>query len=346
MKLKTSYFSTKENFSDTGSKQSLNGDSYLDTITPSLSLSHDVSSRFSAYGVLDGVYARSQDRNFQRTRLSPADLKLGVDFSLLDSDFDIVPELQLTVPLNTVSETTDEIIVSESVMEARGGAYLSGHFDWLSAYAYLGYAYRSGGRSSLMPYEFQTVKDFGGLQASLGVWGYTSVSDDEYINTRARREVVTTRVNGGSYRFYSVNPSLTEVGGSLGLPMGQNYFARLGAQTTVMGRNSALGSTFWLSLSTSFGRTKREFNRDRQREDQRRQEQRKRDFVPDTSEDEAIFQQDVPRRPEPISPTMTIPKNQKLQDPGSTRIQQAPGAGPTVKVKLRSSKPKPRKPSR
>lgn len=341
--MKTSYFSTNSNYTNSGSTQKLAGDSYYDHYLTNLSVSHDLTPSFSAYGILDGVYAKSQDRSFQRTRVAPSDIKLGFDFNLVDGPIGFVPEAQVTIPLSQVSESTDEVIVSEGALEGKVGSYISAHFDWLSGYAYAGYLYRSGGRSSLLPYEIQAVKDFDGPQVSIGVWGYQTLAQDTYTDSRAQRDVVTARVNGGSFRFYSINPSLTEAGFSFGLPFSDTYFVRLGAQTTIRGQNTASGSTLWLSLSTSFGSSKREVYRQRAKEEQKKQEKKKKDFIPESYDDENLFQQELERKPEPVKAPPNIetssPKR-KLQEPGATKIGNPAPSGPPIDVKLRSSKPK------
>lgn len=347
LKVKTSYFSTQANYTDTGLQQSLIGDSYLRTITTTFSATHDFTDGFSAYALLDTTYAQSQDRSFQRTRLIPTDLKLGTDFSLVDEDWGLVPEVQVNVPLTSVSETTDEIVISDGALEARAGAYLSSHFDFLSGYLYGGYAYRGNGLSSLFPYELQLVKALGSTQISLGVWGHESLTEDQFTNQRTKREAITNRVNGGSLRFYSINPSVTEAGGSFGLPIGDSLFLRVGAQTTLRGKNTAQGSTFWLSLSTNFSSSKAAENRKRTREEQKRQEQKRREFVPETYEDEVIFQQEIERQTTPSNkktrPEIIPSRPSTLSGPGETRFQESSAGGPPVDVKLRSSKPKKKK---
>lgn len=346
LKVKTSYFSTQANYTDSGFQQSFLGDSYLRTFTTTFSATHDFSDSFSAYALLDTVYAQSQDRSFQRTRFIPTDLKLGTDFKLVDEDWGLVPEVQVNIPLTTVAEGTDEIVVSDGVFEARAGAYLSSHFDFLSGYLYGGYAHRSGGLSGLLPYELQLVKGLGNTQVSLGVWGFESLTDDQFTNQRSRREAITNRVNGGSLRFYSINPSVTEVGGSFGLPIGEALFLRLGAQTTLRGKNTAQGSTFWVSLSTNFSSSTAAENRKRVREERRRQEQKKREFVPETYEDEVIFQQEIEKQTSPSrkrTPEITPSSPSRLSGPGETRFEDSSSGGPPVDVKLRSNKPKKKK---
>ncbi len=317
-KAKESYFSTHRNFDKQGLTKDLTTDQSLTLFTTTASITYDVSNKISLFSGLDAVYANSNGYDFQRTRFSPTDFKAGSDFLLWSSFVDLIPEFVVTVPILTVDPNTDDAILSEGVLEFRGGSYLSKRFSFLSTYLYLGYAMRNDGRSSLMPYDFQIFKSFKFVQLSAGIWGYESLQDDAKTDIPADRNIVLARVNASSQRFYSVNPSLTEVGGSIGFTLGSEMFTRLGYSHTLTGVNTAYGDTFWLSLSYILGgATKSRFY-----ESKRNQEMGSADFTPETYQEEKVF--DEPER--------TVINTE--EDFSTDSQSKAP-----VTVKLRTAKP-------
>lgn len=336
-KAKESYFSSNSNYNRAGEEVSLPSNGYFQTFTSSFSLTHDVSKRLSLYTIFDAVYGKSRDAQFERTRFIPTEIKFGGDFLLTKIWFNVVPEAQLTIPITTVSDTTDEVILNEGAVETKLGLYLSKHTKWLSGYAYGGYIYRSDGRSSLFSYDFQLLKSLNTVQIAAGLWGYYSLTDDIYILETQRRDVVTSRVNGGSLRFYSVNPNITEIGGSIGFPLFDGIFSRLGLSTTMAGERTAAGSTIWATLSYTFGSTTKS---------PMYQEQKREDFVPETYPDEKFYHEqvkDIPAEAQKIEPEETLPpprRSKKLQKPGTTEIMKKKRSGPPVEVKLRTIKRK------
>lgn len=306
-KLKESYFTSSSNFNRLGTVKPLPPNQSFSTLTSSLSITHDLSNELSLFAVLDAVYGRSVGSDFERTRFAPTEVKLGADFLLWESFINVVPEFMLTVPITSIAKDTDEAIVSDGVFEARAGAYISNHFDWISGYAYGGLAFRSGGRSMLFPYEVQLVKAFDSLQISSGFWGYVSILDDEFTSVPGNRTGVTDRVNGGSYRFYSVNPTMMEAGGALGLALGDQTYGRLGLSHTLAGEQTANGFTVWLSVSYSFGADEQigeSKHREKVKKIKKIEEQKQKEFQPDTYKEEKYFEDSVQiiRKQDPVTP--------------------------------------------
>ncbi len=334
LKAKESYFSTKSNFDKNGVSKELPNSQSLTILTTSISATYDLYDTVSAFAIFDMVYGRSVGYDFSRTRFTPTDLKLGGDFLLLSTFADVVPEVMVTIPLVSISSTTDEMIPSEGTYEIRAGSYISKHFDWLSTYAYLGYASRGDGRSSLLPYELQFLKLFESFQVSFGIWGSESITDDENTSNPAARNSTTVRVNGSSLKFYAINPSVTEVGGSVGFGVGADMFARLGYSHTILGANTAYGDTFWASLSYSFGGSPRVYHRETKKHQEKIEEKKKKEFKPESYEEESVFDEAVQvLQKEEVGPAPAPPVN----------VETGPKA--PVSVKLRAAKPdkKPKK---
>ena len=98
------------------------------------------------------------------------------------------------------------------------------------------------GRSSLLPYAaglHLKVENFW-LQAA--VQGYFALGNDSdsAANDRARREAYLRIVNGGSYRYYAVNPSLHELEVQAGLRFNQ-FNVYVGGTYALYGQSTAQG---------------------------------------------------------------------------------------------------------
>ncbi|MGZ3691897.1 MAG: hypothetical protein ACXVAX_10355, partial [Pseudobdellovibrio sp.] len=109
------------------------------------------------------------------------------------------------------------------------------------------------GLSSLLKYGFGG--DFRMSQFNLGLNfdGFSSIKDDDNTSTPIARDLVTTRVNAGSRRYYAVNPN--SLVGELYLQY--NYDKDLSLKiyggSTVVGSNSANGMVGGLAFNWGFG---------------------------------------------------------------------------------------------
>lgn len=353
-KAKESYFSSNENWDKDGNSSTLPNGQSLTVLSSSLSVTHDITDSISAFAILDAVYGKSVGFDFERTRFFPTDLKLGSDILVYSGFVDLVPELIVNIPIDTIAEDTDEVVLSEGVFDIRAGTYISQHFNFLSGYAYIGYAYRAEGRSSLIPYEVQLVKAFGDFQLNAGLWGHQSLQDDEFTDLPQRRRALTSRVNGGSLRFYSVNPSVMELGVSGGLPVSDSFFARVGFSRTLLGSETAIGNTFWASLSYSFGGSNKRIRSFQEREKQKirelKQQEKQQNFVPESYEETTAFEEAVktiqkeptptPKaQPAPAAPAIkpTQPNTKKTVTKKTSRPKDPPM---DVKLRKKSTKKK------
>src|SRR5262249_17961177 len=145
-------------------------------------------------------------------------------------------------------------LLGEGAMVVQAGSWALWRLSDIVPFAYLGYAYRDEGRSSILPYRL------GALYASSHLWvvgeyrGYRSMSDDSDTNNSLLRAIQLARMNGGSYQFYSLNPSVAEVAAQVGYRF-TVYSIYGGVAQTMSGESTANGMTLTLGMIFDGGST-------------------------------------------------------------------------------------------
>ena len=200
-------------------------------------------------------YARSRDSINELTNFQATDLKLGADYRYLSSfgRFSVGTELNLS--LVSIEPNTEDVIASEGVNEFY--TYLSYSKNFSNRIGVLletGYTYRDGGRSSLMNYKAETQLISMPIILALGVEGYQSVTDDEYINTSTGRSSTTNSVNAGSLHFYSVNPSKLDLNAWISYSFTESFATRLGFRNSLSGESTSKAQSFFFNLYYSWGK--------------------------------------------------------------------------------------------
>ncbi|QLY25871.1 hypothetical protein HW988_02160 [Bdellovibrio sp. KM01] len=185
--------------------------------------------------------AESKNSVATRTNTSFTDFIGGLDFIAYDGWLQLVPEFGLLIPFQEVNGTGDDALNSEGVFEFWGRLTAQKDFGTIRMYGWLGYDYRGDGRSSLLPWG-------GGLQLKANAFrfggeliGSQSLSNDKDTNTKYIRNAYLQNVNAGSYRFYSVNPSLIDTLFYATWVIDSKWSLQANGGATVAGENTAAG---------------------------------------------------------------------------------------------------------
>lgn len=223
-------------------------------------LTFDVTKQARLYAAFSGSQANSTGINLTETTAFNVitetntstgfnDVSLGAQWWWSYQDFDVVPQFDFLYPTWRVDPNGTGPLTSDAAMRIQAGTWLRYNFvDWVP-FAYLGYAYRDEGLSSLMPYAV-------GLQFahSEAFWvegqfrGYQSVVSDTSTSTQYLRNFYLNQVDGGSYQYYAINPSQAEVALSTGVRFG-SLGAYVGGSMTVFGQGSASSWTVIAGLT-------------------------------------------------------------------------------------------------
>ncbi|MCB0384252.1 MAG: hypothetical protein KDD43_02575, partial [Bdellovibrionales bacterium] len=221
------------------------------------------------------------------------DVMLGYQFFWMAKPFKLKPEVFVSYPVKTVEETTDEVVAGEGVPTAKFGLWVQKKWLTLDNYGYLGVNYRAEGRSSLAEYVLGTKKDLEGLEFGAEVRGYESVTDDEFTDTPTKRTAVVNKVNGGSLKFYGINPSLLSANFFVRLQMSDAFSLQGGYGLDLQGKSMAKGTTIFINLVWDMSSTHEEFTKSRRKN--RRSEDVEKFNVEATEYDESLFKEEKPR---------------------------------------------------
>lgn len=337
------YFNTTANYGNAGgSFQDLpNGGSYKN-ILMRFGAAYDLDPQWHLLGSLLVSKATSEDSVTTRDTVGVSEIGFGAQYWFMKQPFWVIPEFKFTYPLQRVSASTDDIIIGEGAMSFEGGAWLGKKIGTMRGYGYLGAKYQDEGRAMLLPWtlaaEFRPEQWFidGGLR------GYETIK--ESADSRAEHEFVTNRVNGGSLRYYAVNPSSREVFAELGMH-NKDWSAWVGVSQTFNGEESAAGMTVSVGglLNMDFlggGGSSSEEDPEPDHEVSAPQKQPKFDYGGEKY-DEDLFKSSSPVRPEDqlhqeekpvqkvkrvkkkkVKPKQTSPKTEQLLDDTEKKLEE------------------------
>lgn len=206
-----SYYSTQNNYLRSGnSYDSLpNGGSYS-LFKSDLSTRWNISKAFAITAGTTLAAAESRDGTLTRTTSQFDRLFLGADFIIYDGSFRLIPDLSLTAPLTKTEASTNTVQTSDGATEATGRIIAQFNFKNLNNQAFIGTTYRDGGRSLLLNYGAGAELKIGTSNLGAELKGYSSIINDTFTSNPTSRESNSLRVNGGSFKFNSINPSLME----------------------------------------------------------------------------------------------------------------------------------------
>lgn len=254
--LDTAYFKSSANYDTGGTSRSLFNGAGLTNLRGDLRVEYDFTRNYRAFASLSyaSTHTESLDpigtsRNIGRDNAGMNDATVGALAWFTFDQVAFVPQVQLTYPFWHVSESSDMPLVGEGAMSLEAGGWVIGHFGMFYPFGYAAFDYRDSGRASLLPYAV-------GLQIKPNIWwaqaeyrGFMTVADDSDVENRGVRDVYLTHVQGGSYRFYAVNPNAAEVAIETGVRLENGFGLKLGYATTVSGASYANGDTVYGGVS-------------------------------------------------------------------------------------------------
>jgi hypothetical protein len=177
----------------------------------------------------------------------------GMRYLLWHDVVSIVPELSYSISPEVVDPNTTMPLLSNGSSDLLARIIVGKITGKTTLYAHLGYQSRSEGLSSLVPWGVFMQLRMRQFLLEGEFRGFENLSDDKYTDNNSVRHNVSSRVNGGSLLFYSVNPSAMEVVGRVGVRFTPKFSALVGYGTTVNGSNYANGQTVVASLKYHFG---------------------------------------------------------------------------------------------
>lgn len=255
MEVKGDIYRTNANYDRfQGGKQSnLSGDNYYANQQYILGIRYDFNDMISAFSSMGLGFAEAQDAFTKRSRTTATDFTLGGDVKLFSTGIlSAVAEIKGSLPFNRQDHTIIDVTTGEGAATVQGGMYLAGDFNWTLVYAYLGVRYQDEGRALLMPWAVHGDFYLGDFIFAGEVSGYSAMTDDDYTKNQAYKNTYNDVRNGGSWRYYAVNPTLIDVKGWVGYQITDDLTARVGYGSSVYGLRTASGQSILFELAFGF----------------------------------------------------------------------------------------------
>lgn len=237
-----SYFSASGNYSSTGGLQTLtSGNSYslLDTLAETR---YVFAPGWAFSGGLESGYAQSNTFSIPRTSSGLSSGNLGIESMFGMGPFELIPEVSFVFPFLKDVPDQDTVMRSEGVNETHLDLHLQAAFQDFTLFGRLGYELRGSGRSTLMPWSAGLEFQLPAARLGARLYGEQTIANDgDTGDGEAARLVTINRINGGSLKYYSVNPSLVDSEIYLLFGLSRNFRMALSGGTTLTGSNSGAG---------------------------------------------------------------------------------------------------------
>ncbi len=293
-------FDTTANFDPTdGTFVRLNDNHYYRLWVGNLEWDYIATNRRAWKLGLSGSQAESSDGTYLRKNSTLNYGYLGYQHYLRATPIKIKPEILLLYPITPFNTQTDEVLNSEGVLEAKLGTWLQKRWGLLEIYSYLGGNYRNEGRSSL--FEYVLGSKFHGDGWGLGgeINGYQSITKDDYTQKPEVKSALTTQVNAGSLKLYTVNPELLSAKGFITTQLSEGWGVQISYQVDLQGKNMAKGTTWGAQMEWNFGgpssSTDSQFSYTKSRRRSESKSTLDKFHIESTEYDESLFREEIPK---------------------------------------------------
>ncbi|MES3036967.1 MAG: hypothetical protein V4736_03590 [Bdellovibrionota bacterium] len=255
----TQYFSSNKNYDSNGKSVALLYDNSYSLIQAPFGARYIFSPHFSMRGGVEISMAESKNADpfYRGNRSNSAidEVSAGTDYLMFDwSGWQLVTDLDVRMGLIGISNTTDEVMTHEGVTTITPSVQLQTASESFEILGNVGYRYRTGGRADLVPWAVNAGLVFGSFSFGAELAGQQSIGQDADKGTTASelaREIAVLRANGGSYRFYGINPSYMEAAGFARF-RGDTWKTSIFGGTTLSGTNYAEGIFVGVNVTLAF----------------------------------------------------------------------------------------------
>jgi hypothetical protein len=243
-----SYLQTTKNFDDNGNTSNLLASNQFTEYKTNIEGAYDFSERFGIYSNL--LFKSTDATSFpvERTNTALSDFGLGMSALLWEGFVNIIPEAGFSLPLYPTPGSQAAVLLGDGVFVGAGKIYISKNFKDLSLAVYGGYTYRSQNLSALLPWGALANLTFGDFFLDLRGDGLSSLNTDFYPTSSQARRLLTDNLDGGSYIYDTINPSLVTASARLGFNVANDLFMTAGLEQTIVGQRSAQYTRFIVGI--------------------------------------------------------------------------------------------------
>jgi hypothetical protein len=236
-----SYFSTDSNYAPGGgSSTTLNNNGYFTDMITTGKFTQDLDREMRVYGGFTYSMTESYDGTNTRSNAGFNELMAGGQYWMDILGFPTVPSVDLVYPIVRVDRGSDDALLGEGAIRVRGGSWMRLNRGTWVPFVYLGYEYRDEGRSHAIPYSAGLKWRNNPMWAQLEYRGYERLFANSDTENRTSRDTFLQKVDGGSYRYYSINQAISEAAFEAGYSFGA-FAIYAGAAITINGSSTANG---------------------------------------------------------------------------------------------------------
>ncbi len=322
---------TTENFDSNSKVAGLAASGSYTLLDIPMGLRYNVQPTWAIEAELKASYAQSESSQLltgaERTNSEIHEARLSTDVLFETNGFDFIPEFELTIPFSKITTNTDAVMLGEGVQTMTGKIHLQTEFGQSDFFSYIGYQKRDGGRSDLLPWSIGMGWNSGRTLLGARLFGFQSISDDKDKNFRCTREALNNKVNGGSLKFYSINPSAVSAEALWFYKIQRQWQIQFHFGFDLAGQSYSKGMFGGLSFILDWGEKQRNLRQRPKREVQQPRgngiavESETIDFREDTNEntDQKFFAE--PPAPRVNPPPVQRPVRKKRAAPSDKQIQ-------------------------
>lgn len=201
----------------------------------------------SAFGGLGFAQSRAIDTTNEKTNSNVTDVFVGADFQLIRRWWRVVPEIEMSFPLDEPTRGQIVPLTSDGVWYTRAGVFLFKPYKYFRMESYLGFIYPGEGLAKRFLYSLLAETAVKGFSLGGGIAGTETLLVDE--KSSAERTAIHALANAGSRKYWAYNPALLEARAWLGYRIDRAFTVRLGYGKTLNGVRSAEGQSILLSLA-------------------------------------------------------------------------------------------------
>jgi hypothetical protein len=187
-----------------------------------------------------------------RTNSTIAETQLGADYLFYWGQIDMIPVLSASIPTQRIDVKTDEAINTDGAMKIAGTLLMRKAIDKFYANWRVGFLYQDDGRASYVPWGLGASWNTESFEFGADLSGQQVVAYDVDTDNKQTRLALLNRVNGGSYKFYSINPYTIDLQGWLKYNLDESVGLVAGAGTTMTGANAAAGYNLFAKITYTF----------------------------------------------------------------------------------------------
>ena len=250
-----SYLKTKSNFNTSGNIADLPKSNYFQIVDITTGVKYGLSDDFNVYGNFNIGNAESNGTDALRTNSTLNKVSVGGEY-LWGNEFpQFIPEFSVLMDLEKIDDTQDHVLNSEGANEFTGKLNLQFDFRQFYIFGFGGYTYRDKGRSNLFPWAMNAEWALSGMTLGGELFGFQSISDDKDKGSANEviRDALRSRVNGGSAKYYSTNPSVVDSNLYLKIGFGNDFVTWIAGGIPLIGNNYSNGFHAEAGLRWTFG---------------------------------------------------------------------------------------------